>query len=281
MTKGERENAIRCLKLWMEREPQLQTYKTCLEALEQQPTVTSTNNSGEMTYPQVEGITPIVVNEDIYECSCGFGWDKNKTSRFHFCPNCGKAVGDGNDYKYIKSISNPTGIEFDIDIPKKVESYGKLLKHPVVKHIMGMDEEQEQIDFVQSHKKIPVTLTVKSGDTVSRQDVLDLPRIKTRNAWGDVIYESVDVEDVRKLPSVKSQEKMGRWIANRCDMYECSECDHIYTDLSGERYGMHYCPNCGVKMSKNPTDSEQEDDWDKLDDIEQSEISRAESEVEE
>jgi len=37
MTNEERENAIRCLKLWIEREPQIQTYKTCLEALEQQP----------------------------------------------------------------------------------------------------------------------------------------------------------------------------------------------------------------------------------------------------
>ena len=37
MTKEERENAIRCLKLWVEREPQLQTYKTALEALEQYP----------------------------------------------------------------------------------------------------------------------------------------------------------------------------------------------------------------------------------------------------
>jgi len=37
MTNEERENAIRCLKLWIEREPQLQTYKTCLEALEQEP----------------------------------------------------------------------------------------------------------------------------------------------------------------------------------------------------------------------------------------------------
>ena len=35
MTNAERKNAIRCLKLWIEREPQIQTYKTCLEALEQ------------------------------------------------------------------------------------------------------------------------------------------------------------------------------------------------------------------------------------------------------
>lgn len=37
MDREERKNAIRCLKMWIEREPQIQTYKTCLEALEQQP----------------------------------------------------------------------------------------------------------------------------------------------------------------------------------------------------------------------------------------------------
>lgn len=36
MTRAERENAIRCLKLWIEKEPYIQTYKTCLEALEQE-----------------------------------------------------------------------------------------------------------------------------------------------------------------------------------------------------------------------------------------------------
>lgn len=34
MTDEERKNAIRCLKKWIEKEPYLQTYKTCLEALE-------------------------------------------------------------------------------------------------------------------------------------------------------------------------------------------------------------------------------------------------------
>ena len=28
-------------------------------------------------------------NPHIYECSCGYGWDKNKVARHHFCPNCG------------------------------------------------------------------------------------------------------------------------------------------------------------------------------------------------
>lgn len=29
---------------------------------------------------------------DIYKCPCGYGWDKSKVVRHHFCPNCGKAV---------------------------------------------------------------------------------------------------------------------------------------------------------------------------------------------
>lgn len=37
MTREEREQAIRCLKIWIEREPYIQTYKICLEALEQEP----------------------------------------------------------------------------------------------------------------------------------------------------------------------------------------------------------------------------------------------------
>lgn len=29
---------------------------------------------------------------NIYECPCGYGWDKNKVVRHHFCPNCGRKV---------------------------------------------------------------------------------------------------------------------------------------------------------------------------------------------
>ena len=47
---------------------------------------------------------------------------------------------------YIKSISKPTGVEFD--------------------------EEQEQLDFIQPHNKIPITLTV--GDAISRQAAIRL-----------------------------------------------------------------------------------------------------------
>jgi hypothetical protein len=44
-------------------------------------------------------------------------------------------------------------------------------------------------------------------DAISRQAVFDLPRIKTHNHWGNVIKESVDIEDVRQLPPVTPAEK--------------------------------------------------------------------------
>ena len=31
-------------------------------------------------------------NPHIYECPCGYGWDKSKVVRHHFCPNCGRKV---------------------------------------------------------------------------------------------------------------------------------------------------------------------------------------------
>ena len=32
---------------------------------------------------------------DIYICSCGYGWDRSKVVRHHYCPNCGKKVEGG------------------------------------------------------------------------------------------------------------------------------------------------------------------------------------------
>ena len=45
-----------------------------------------------------------------------------------------------------------------------------------------------------------------------------------------------------------AESNIGYWEYIRCDMYECSECQHIYTDLSGEKQGMNFCPNCGARM---------------------------------
>lgn len=58
------------------------------------------------------------------------------------------------------------------------------------------------------------------------------------------------------IKALEQESKTGHWIESRCDMYICSECNHVYTDLSGERYGMHYCPNCGCRMVE-PQESEE------------------------
>lgn len=89
-------------------------------------------------------------------------------------------------------------------------------------------------------------------DAISRQVVLDLPRIKTHNQWGNVIKESVDVEGVRQLPPVTPAEKVGKW--KRISMDKYSEhakywyrCDRCGEDNLGNT---NYCPHCGAKMQE-------------------------------
>lgn len=166
--------------------------------------------------------------------------------------------------KYIKSISKPTGIEFDIDIDKKVESYGKLLKHPVVKHIM--DEEQEQLDFVQPHKKIPVTLTV-SDDLISREAVLDTISELNAISFYEAQEDSKECyyelrQAIKDLSPVKLQEpKTGHWIEeNMFDgdvAYRCSECNELFWIESGTPKDNEYnfCPKCGKRLVE-PQESE-------------------------
>lgn len=106
MTREERENAIRCLKLWIEKEPYLQTYKTCLEALEQSmPT---------MVYPQVDGITPTVVAQ-------ADGEYISKTSVLDTLYNF--SVEHGKDYERVRKHINELP---SVAIPNKV-GHWKLL----------------------------------------------------------------------------------------------------------------------------------------------------------
>lgn len=50
----------------------------------------------------------------------------------------------------------------------------------------------------------------------------------------------------------------GHWIEDRCDMYICSNCGHVYTDVSCEKLGMNYCPNCRADMSADNEWSDEE-----------------------
>ena len=142
------------------------------------------------------------------------------------------------------------------NIDKKVESYKKLLKHPVIKSIMGMDETQEQLDFVQPHKRIPVTLTV-SGDLISREAVLDtiseLNAISFYEAQEDSkeCYYAIK-QAIKDLPPVKPQ--TGHWI-EKMDACECPYCHKAWDYCDNDTEDFDYCPNCGAKLSENPTGS--------------------------
>ena len=140
--------------------------------------------------------------------------------------------------KYIKSISKPTGIVFD--------------------------EEQEQLDFVQPHKRIPVTLTVESGDLISRQAVLDtiseLNAISFYEAQEDSKECYYEIRQaIKDLSPVKLQEpKTGHWIIiDDCEKFiaKCSECGQIEDSRMIGKYA--YC-HCGARMSENPTGSKPE-----------------------
>ena len=67
----------------------VEAHKMAIKALEQEPCKdVSDINDG-----------------NIYECSCGYGWDKSKVVRHHFCPNCGRAVEPS--YNSIKTELKP------------------------------------------------------------------------------------------------------------------------------------------------------------------------------
>lgn len=79
-------------------------------------------------------------------------------------------------------------------------------------------------------------------DLISRQSVLDLV-----NDCGICIQKIVD------LPSINPQ-KTGWWLSleNGNPFWRrCSECDATRRMID---YYENYCPNCGAKMSENPTD---------------------------
>lgn len=87
-------------------------YRMAIEALEQEPSdaisrqavLDIVNNPLNIRLdeiikklpPVTPAENPDINDENIYVCSCGYGWDKSKVVRHHFCPNCGAKVAEGN-----------------------------------------------------------------------------------------------------------------------------------------------------------------------------------------
>lgn len=86
----------------------------------------------------------------------------------------------------------------------------------------------------------------KSDDTIRRQDA-----IKEIARWIGYLDEDMILRiqtGLKKLPSAKSERKVGHWI----DDCTCSVC--YWTNEDGEGFALltnySYCPNCGTKMDK-------------------------------
>ena len=104
--------------------------------------------------------------------------------------------------------------------------------------------DNEELDFVQPHKKIKVNLIkfdTPYTDAISRQAAIDAIREETCGCAWDAKYI------LKHLPSVTVQEKAGRWEKHSYfkDAFICSACNtggnRVYKDFK-------YCPNCGAKM---------------------------------
>ena len=90
-------------------------------------------------------------------------------------------------------------------------------------------------------------------DIVSRQAVMDCIDKYSRMIIRPIKFKAC----INALPPVIPARKKGRWLEYRSDMYICSKCGYIYTDLSGEKYGMNFCPNCG-------DEKEEMSEWEKM-----------------
>ena len=90
--------------------------------------------------------------------------------------------------------------------------------------------------------------TVKNGtplseleDCISRQAAIDA----CLNGWNKDFKEIM--EDIKKLPPVKPEQKMGRWVVTDDDLVYCSECGDSYYSRPIDA-SWYYCPNCGARM---------------------------------
>lgn len=100
-------------------------------------------------------------------------------------------------------------------------------------------------------------------DTISRQAAIDA--VEFGITFAKVIDKSTGevkelfregnrslteaIKRIKSLPSAQLERKRGRWKPYRCDMYKCSECGYIYTELTDRhKCGANYCPNCGEYM---------------------------------
>jgi membrane protease subunit (stomatin/prohibitin family) len=136
---------------------------------------------------------------------------------------------------------------------------------------MPPEEAITKAMLIQSVKQMsaaqPTMETVtECNDLISRHEALKALK-KNRFPGAHYIDTGVKIalREIKALPSAQPksyregyqagfkdaqpERKRGKWKPYRCDMYKCSECSYIYTELTDlHRCGAKYCPNCGADM---------------------------------
>lgn len=88
-------------------------------------------------------------------------------------------------------------------------------------------------------------------DCISREKVC---KILDRSWLYGLVAQRV-IDQIKYLPFVTSQQKMGRWIILKDEYDDVCEAICSCCDKNGN-HKWAFCPFCGAKMSENPTGSE-------------------------
>ena len=120
----------------------------------------------------------------------------------------------------------------------------------------GTGTQQEVCKFLVNYMDVlEKQIQEPCDDCISRQAVLEY----IEGSWAELGHSSENelvCQDIKKMPPVTPQPKMGRWIKHenpnlgQCMKisYECSNCK---VWLGCEYFvRKSYCPNCGAKMQE-------------------------------
>lgn len=93
-----------------------------------------------------------------------------------------------------------------------------------------------------------------SEDCISRQAAIGIIQnwlnSDTGYSWGEKNVMKCTIDELRDLPPVTSQTKIGHWIDIMVGDMQAQACDQCKTfyPLAYTGGGHRFCPNCGAKM---------------------------------
>lgn len=142
----------------------------------------------------------------------------------------------------IRETRTPITVSYDVS--------ERMIKSAIEETVAKWKErlEHEPCDDAISRKEVTQSRPEWLSEDVERdtdeQTVVD--RAFNRG-WNSCLKEFL--KNIKELPSVTPQQKVGKWIRIDKDKLKCSECEVIhYIAQYPQSANINYCPNCGTKM---------------------------------